>query len=75
VEVTLTGALGVDPLIDVVTPVVEVWSTETAPVPPVEVAVNVAVAVVVATRVAVAVSKPFAVAVLVVEVVKKVVLV
>ena len=72
---TLTGALGADPLMDVVTPVVVVWSTETAPLAPVDAAVNVAVAVVVATRAAETVSYPLAVAVLVVEVVKKVLLV
>ena len=74
VDVTLTGALEVDPLIDVATPVVEVWSTKTVPAAPVEVAVNVAVAVVVATRAVLEVSNPLAVAVLVVEVVRKVLL-
>ena len=74
-EVTLTGVLGVDPLIDVVTPVVGVWSTKTVPAPPVEVAVNVAVAVAVATRAVLAVSKPLAVAVLVMGAVRNVLLV
>jgi len=74
VEVTLTAVLEVDPLIDVATPVVEVWSTKTVPAALVEVAVNVAVAVVVATRAVLEVSNPLAVAVLVVEVVRKVLL-
>ena len=71
-EVTLTGADGAAPFMDVITPVVEVWSTEAVPAAEVEVAVKVAVAVVVATRAPETVSKPFAVAVLVVVVVRDV---
>jgi len=64
----LTGVpfAALDPVIVVLTPVVDVWSTETPP-ELVDVAVKDAVAVTEATRSEVAGSKPLAVAVLVVE--------
>jgi len=52
----LTGALATEPVIDVFTPVVGVWSIETVPVELVVVATNVPVAVAVATIAPVTVS-------------------
>lgn len=72
---TLTGAPAGDPVIVVFTPVDGVWSTTVGAVELIVVAAKVAVAVAVATRAPEEVSKPLAVAVLVVEVVKRVVMV